>query len=53
MPVEVIDASEKWLQLKVQARRAEKFHGRGMKRVRGWRRKTVGLRSIAKPAVFR
>jgi len=53
MPVEVIDASGKLLQLKVQQRRAEKFDGRGTKRVHDWRRKTVGLRSIAKPAVFR
>jgi hypothetical protein len=55
MPAEFIDASGKWLQLKIQARRAEKFHGRGMKRVHGWRPRTLnfGLRSIAKPAVFR
>ena len=53
MPVEVIDASGKLLQLKVQARRAEEFDGRGTKRARGWQHKTLGLRPIAKPLVFR
>ena len=53
MPVEVIDASGKLLQLKVQQRHAEKFDGRGTKRARGWQHKTLGLRPIAKPLVFR
>ena len=44
MPVEVIDASGKLLQLRVQARRAEKFDGRGTKRVHGCRRpRTLNL----------
>ena len=55
MPVEVIDASGKLLQLKVQARRTKKFDGRRTKRVHGCRPRTLelGLTPIAKPLIFR